>query len=67
MFSHLRSPDLRKMRNVSIDKEKMKISAGGGCKAVDLETPLQAEGYYAVFGAANDTGKRNQELISIVD
>ena len=45
------------MRNVSIDKENMKITAGGGCKAVDLETPLQAEGLYAVFGAVNDTGE----------
>lgn len=45
------------MRSVSIDKENLKITAGGGCKAVDLETPLQAEGYYAVFGAANDTGQ----------
>ena len=44
------------MRNVSIDKANLKITAGGGCKAVDLETPLQAEGYYAVFGAVNDTG-----------
>ena len=44
------------MRSVAIDKSNMKITAGGGCKAVDLETPLHAEGYYAVFGAANDTG-----------
>jgi hypothetical protein len=55
------------MRNVSIDKENLRITAGGGCKAVDLETPLQAEGYYAVFGAANDTGEHSRESYRGVD
>jgi hypothetical protein len=49
------------MKDVSIDKENLKITAGGGCKAIDLEAPLQAEGYYAVFGAVNDTGKTDQD------
>jgi hypothetical protein len=59
-------PDLRKMKKVSIDKENLKIIAGGGCKAVDLEIPLQAEGYYAVFGAANETGRYPREFNQIV-
>jgi hypothetical protein len=33
--------DLRKMKKVSIDKEAMTVTAGGGCQAIDLETPLQ--------------------------
>ena len=33
--------DLRKMKKVTIDKEAMTVSAGGGCQAVDVETPLQ--------------------------
>ena len=45
------------MRNVSIDKEALSITAQGGCQAVDLESPLQAEGFSVVMGAANDTGE----------
>ena len=35
--------DLGKMREVSIDNEAMTITAQGGCRAVDLETPLQGK------------------------
>ncbi len=45
------------MKKVLIDLENLTITAGGGCQAIDLEEPLQAKGYYAVFGAANDTGE----------
>ncbi|KAF7933293.1 hypothetical protein BELL_0398g00100 [Botrytis elliptica] len=48
--------DLGKMRKVSIDKENLKITAQGGCRAADLETPLQAEGLSVVMGLASDTG-----------
>ncbi|KUJ10052.1 FAD-binding domain-containing protein [Mollisia scopiformis] len=48
--------DLGRMRKVSIDKKSMKITAQGGCKVVDLETPLQKQGLSAVFGTINDTG-----------
>ncbi|TGO63687.1 hypothetical protein BCON_0011g00270 [Botryotinia convoluta] len=34
----------------------MKITAQGGCRAADLETPLQAEGLSVVMGLASDTG-----------
>ncbi|TGO57329.1 hypothetical protein BOTNAR_0203g00040 [Botryotinia narcissicola] len=47
---------LGKMRKVSIDKENMKITAQGGCRAADLETPLQVEGLSVVMGLASDTG-----------
>ena len=33
--------DLRKINHVSVHKDALAITAGGGCKAVDLETPLQ--------------------------
>ena len=33
--------DLRRLKSVEIDVEGMSITAGGGCQAVDLETPLQ--------------------------
>ncbi|KAL2862526.1 FAD-binding oxidoreductase [Aspergillus lucknowensis] len=48
--------DLKKMNKVSIDKAAMTCTAGGGCRAIDLETPLQAEGLSVVMGAVNDTG-----------
>ncbi|PVH75609.1 FAD-binding domain-containing protein [Cadophora sp. DSE1049] len=48
--------DLRKLKKVEIDVEGMSITAGGGCQAVDLETPLQELGLSVVMGAANDTG-----------
>ncbi|KAH7390390.1 hypothetical protein BKA64DRAFT_757712 [Cadophora sp. MPI-SDFR-AT-0126] len=48
--------DLRKLKKVEIDVEGMSITAGGGCQAVDLETPLQELGLSIVMGAANDTG-----------
>ncbi|KAF7885164.1 hypothetical protein EAF00_010982 [Botryotinia globosa] len=44
------------MRKVSIDKENMKITAQDGCRAADLETPLQTEGLSVVMGLASDTG-----------
>ncbi|KAH8645912.1 hypothetical protein BGZ60DRAFT_424785 [Tricladium varicosporioides] len=48
--------DLSKMNKVTIDKDTMTITAQGGCRAIDLETPLQVEGLSVVMGAANDTG-----------
>ncbi|KAH7311839.1 hypothetical protein BKA65DRAFT_574448 [Rhexocercosporidium sp. MPI-PUGE-AT-0058] len=48
--------DLRKMKKVEVDVEGMNITAGGGCQAVGLETPLQELGLSVVMGAANDTG-----------
>jgi hypothetical protein len=45
------------MRNVSVDVANQTVSAQGGCKAVDVEKPVAAEGYSVVFGVANDTGK----------
>ncbi|KAL4781312.1 hypothetical protein BJX76DRAFT_360008 [Aspergillus varians] len=48
--------DLKKMNKVSIDKAAMTCTAGGGCRAIDLETPLQAENLSVVMGAINDTG-----------
>jgi len=46
------------MRKVSIDITNETVTAQGGCQAVDVENPLAAAGYYAVFGAVNDTGKQ---------
>jgi hypothetical protein len=45
------------MRKVSIDIPAMTVSAQGGCIAADIEKPIGAQGYYAVFGAYNETGK----------
>jgi hypothetical protein len=33
--------DLKKMNKVTVDKASMTCTAGGGCRAIDLETPLQ--------------------------
>lgn len=33
--------DLRRLKTVSIDQERLTVTAGGGCQAVDLEAPLQ--------------------------
>lgn len=49
--------DLRNMKGVSIDEEGMSITAQGGCRAIDLETPLQELGLSVVLGAVNDTGE----------
>jgi FAD/FMN-containing dehydrogenase len=45
------------MRNVSVDKAGMTVTAQGGCIARDVEIPLEQEGLAAVFGAVNETGK----------
>ena len=48
--------DLRNFRNVSIDKAAMKVTAGGGCLAEDVEIPCEKEGIMVGFGAINETG-----------
>ena len=45
------------MNAVKIDKEAKTITAQGGCKAEDLEVPLENEGLCVVMCHANDTGK----------
>ena len=44
------STDLRKINHVSVDKDALSITAGGGCKAVDLETPLQGMDVGSLLG-----------------
>jgi len=44
------------LNNVSVDRENLTVTAGGGCRAKDVELPLHEEGLYAVFGAVSDTG-----------
>ena len=49
--------DLRRMKAIHIDLVAKTITAQGGCKAVDLEVPLEKEGLAVVLGTVNDTGE----------
>lgn len=53
------------MRKVSIDIPNKTATAQGGCVAADIEKPLAAEGYYAVFGAFNGTGKPAPSVLGV--
>lgn len=57
--------DLRKMRNVTVDKVAKTVTAQGGCLAADVEEAADVEGLTVPFGAVNETGKVNDYLYQV--
>jgi FAD/FMN-containing dehydrogenase len=48
--------DLKKLNKVVLNKDVLSVTAQGGCRAMDVEAVVDAEGLYIVMGSVNDTG-----------
>ena len=48
--------DLRKIKDVKVDKATKTVVAGGGCIAGDVESACEAEGLMVPFGVHWETG-----------
>lgn len=50
-------PDLKELNHVVIDKDRMLLTAGGGCRAEDVEVPCEQQDLRIVTGLISETGK----------